>query len=139
MIFSQFIYVLTALARSLSKHQERFLLWSTSMMHNLMREWIEFTTFFHFSAAPERQSLAIFAPAEFNTLHTEHDTNLGVKQLVCAGIPIRRSARLHPMFALCSQSNQPIYEQSSINPFLRETNSNRINRERRAIPALHRF
>lgn len=109
------------------------------MMHNLMREWIEFTTFFHFSAAPERQSLAIFAPAEFNTLHTEHDPQLGFKQSVCAGIPIRRSPRLRPMLALCSQSNQPFYEQPSFNPFLRETNSNRINRERRSIPDLHRF
>jgi hypothetical protein len=139
MIFSYFIYVLTTGLRSMANVQERLLLRSTSMMHNLMREWIEFTTFFHFSAAPERQSLTIFAPAEINTLHKEHATRIGVKQPVCAGSPIRRLPRLHPVLALCSQSKQPFYEQPSFNPFLRETNSDRINRERRAIPAFHRF
>lgn len=139
MFLSLLTYVLTALERSQSMNQESNLAWNTS----IWRKWIEFTTFFHFPAAHQRQSLTLYEPAGLNTLYTEHKPILGAKlgpeRVLCDGNPMDRSLRLRPKLAMCSQSNQPFYEQPSFNSFLRETDPNRTHRERRALSALYRF
>lgn len=139
MFLSLITYVLTAHERSQSMIQDSNLAWDTS----IWRKWIEFTTFFHYPAAHQRQSLTLYEPAGLNILHTEHKSilgaNLGPERVICDGNPTDQSLRLRPKLAMCSQSNQPFYEQPSFNSFLRETDPNRTHRKRRALSALYRF